>query len=504
MLDLAPRLLVRCAMHRCILSLFSLLWGFSLTCTAQNLDLLTVKPERSYGDPYTGDMVCNGIITPLDQDMNNFYIRNADGVIEVLLEPDAQMGLQSRVQKGGFESGAVICQIGEQVHRFELPKVLYVRRTFRDAQAVRDYLDKGSKPVFDGKLYVDPVPDHLPSEQEPWISGRFVRENGRFMDVSVGDTVYQIGTQGHDGQHRIMGLLKRKDIQPFTQRAFVHGRMVGNVFHASEVALQFLEDPAGKDDPTLPRYLFIGDSISGNYDKSLRAALHGHLNVYHPPTNCGPVRKGVENIVQWLGAYDQPGLQWDVISFNFGHWDSRRTKADYQAGLEAIISELKKTKAKLVFVTTTPIPRGYPEPQDLRSDGTAPGRVQKTISRFINPWALEVMARYPEIGICDQHALLASEPFYATWMDAAGAADRDKKNSYGDLHIGGILAEPAGRLLARRVLDILGYEEAALAASSLTAKDLDPDRQRPATTGMDVDDLIDLLNNDERLRKYNR
>jgi hypothetical protein len=126
------------------------------------------------------------------------------------------------------------------------------------------------------------------------------------------------------------------------------------------------------------------------------------------------------------------------------------------------------------------------------------------MSRFINPWALEVMAKYPDIGICDQHTLVTSEPFYATWLEAAGKGDKSSKNTYGDLHLGGILAEPAGRILARSVLDILGQEETPLAASSLTVDQLDPDRQRPATKGMDADDLIDLLNRNERLRKYNR
>ena len=49
----------------------------------------TVVPEKSYADPPTGDFVTNGIITPLDQEMRNFYIRNADGAIEVQLTPNA-------------------------------------------------------------------------------------------------------------------------------------------------------------------------------------------------------------------------------------------------------------------------------------------------------------------------------------------------------------------------------------------------------------------------------
>lgn len=44
--------------------------------------------------------------------MSNFYIRNADGAIEVMLKKDAQVGLQSRVQRGGFVSRKVEFEIG--------------------------------------------------------------------------------------------------------------------------------------------------------------------------------------------------------------------------------------------------------------------------------------------------------------------------------------------------------------------------------------------------------
>ena len=257
-------------------------------------DYLTIKEERSYADPPTGDWVTNGVITPLDQEMRNFYVRNADGAIEVLLKEDVQIGLQSRVQRGGFEERKVEFTMGGKRFSFDLPKNLYVKRTFKDAEAVRKWEERGRRPIFDGKLYLEPIADHLPSPGEPWISGQFMGENGRFMDVQIGEEIFQIGTQGHDGQHRIMGLLGRKDIKPFVQQAFVHGEMRGDVFHASEICLRMLEDSKAQDDPNLGRYLFIGDSISGNYDRALRAALKGKLNVYHPPTNCGPVRKGVE------------------------------------------------------------------------------------------------------------------------------------------------------------------------------------------------------------------
>lgn len=484
------------------------LYHFAVLCAllvgapfATGEEYSTVVEERSYADPPTGDFVSNGIITPLDQEMRNFYIRNADGAIEVRLTDDAVIGLQSRVQRGGFDTRKVEFSIGETQFSYDLPEKLYIKRTFKDAQAVRAWTERGSKPIFDGKIYVKPIEDHSPTENEPWISGRFLKENGRYMDVAVGDRIFQIGTQGHDGQHRIMGLLEQSDIRPFVQQAFVHGRMKEGVFLAREVGIRMLEDPKREGDPDLGRYLFIGDSISGNYDNALRTALRGKLNLYHPPTNCGPVRKGVENIVQWLGPCGEPGYGWDVISFNFGHWDSRNTKQQYQLGLETVIAHLKKTGAELVFVTTTPIPRGYPNPGELDSEGRAPGRVQEAMKRFINPWALEVMARHPEIRICDQHDLISNEKFYQTWMEKAGTTEPGERNPVGDLHIGGLLAEPVGRQLARAVLDALGREEEALAPHQLSEKDLDPERQRPATEGLDVKDFLDLLTNDERLRR---
>ena len=478
------------------LLLFSLVPSFAFG------QFFTVKEERSYADPLTGDWVTNGVITPLDQEMRNFYIRNADGAIEILLTEDAQIGLQSRVQKGGFEERKVKFEMGDKQFSYDLPQNLFVKRTFKDADAIRKWEERDRRPIMDGKLYVGPISDQIPTPGKPWIAGKFIRENGRFMDVQIGEEVFQIGTQGYDGQHRIMGLLSQKDIKPFVQQAFVHGKMDGDVFHASEVCLRMLEDSKAQDDPNLGRYLFIGDSISGNYDKALRNALMGKLNIYHPPTNCGPVRKGVENIVQWLGAYDQPGLGWDVISFNFGQWDSANTKARYQEDLEKVIAELKKTKAKLIFVTTTPIPSGYPDPGELGPDNKATGRVQKTMERFINPWALEVMSRHPEIEICDQHALISNEKFYATWLAKAGFHKKGENNPYGDLHIGGLLGQPVGRQLARKVLDVVGRDNESLGSHGLSERELEPKRQRPATQNLDVDDFLDLLVNDQRLRNY--
>ena len=56
-----------------------------------------------------------------------------DGAIEVLLKEDVQIGLQSRVQRGGFEERKVEFTMGGKRFSFDLPKNLYVKRTFKDA-----------------------------------------------------------------------------------------------------------------------------------------------------------------------------------------------------------------------------------------------------------------------------------------------------------------------------------------------------------------------------------
>jgi len=91
--------------------------------------------------------------------------------------------------------------------------------------------------------------------------------------------------------------------------------------------------------------------------------------------------------------------------------------------------------------------------------------------------------------------LSADESRYSTVVE---------ERSYGDLHIGGLLGEPAGRQLARNVLDVLNRRDEKLSRHSLTENDLNPDRQRADTKGLDVDDLVDLLNSDARLRKYDQ
>ena len=188
------------------------------------------------------------------------------------------------------------------------------------------------------------------------------------------------------------------------------GALCGSAAAATTAASGEVDNPAGIAgyQYRLPRFregtrlLFIGDSISGNYDRGLRDTLGEKVNIHHPPTNCGPSSKGAKSIVDWLGAYDQRGRHWDVISFNHGHWDAGNNIGDYQHNLELIIKSLKKTGAKLVWVTTCPVPYGFEQAGGTDDLGKAPGRKWGVMEKHLNPWALEVISRLPEITICDQ------------------------------------------------------------------------------------------------------
>jgi acyl-CoA thioesterase-1 len=120
-----------------------------------------------------------------------------------------------------------------------------------------------------------------------------------------------------------------------------------------------------KDVAGLPRILLIGDSISIGYTLPVRKLLDGKANVHRIPTNGGPTSNGVANIAKWLGEG-----KWDVIHFNFGLHDLKIMEGgkrqveveDYEKNLRTLVAALKKTGAKVIFATTTPVPEGKLNP----------------------------------------------------------------------------------------------------------------------------------------------
>jgi len=160
-----------------------------------------------------------------------------------------------------------------------------------------------------------------------------------------------------------------------------------------------------KDNPELPRVLLLGDSISIGYTLPVREILKGKANVHRAPTNCGPTTRGLAQIEAWIG-----NKKWDVIHFNFGLHDLKYidgkgklvspTKGEIQVPLEnytknlrSLVERLRKTGARLIWCSTTPVPKG------------ARGRIADDSVRY-NQAALAAMkdAGKSEIAVNDLHA----------------------------------------------------------------------------------------------------
>jgi acyl-CoA thioesterase-1 len=110
--------------------------------------------------------------------------------------------------------------------------------------------------------------------------------------------------------------------------------------------------------------------------------------------NCAGTTNGVKHVERWLAL---EGGGWDVVHFNFGLHDLKRVDAKtgkasgnpkdprqaepaaYGKQLRAIVAALKKTRAKLVFATTTPVPPGGVRPHRDPEDPPRYNAIARTI-----------------------------------------------------------------------------------------------------------------------------
>jgi lysophospholipase L1-like esterase len=139
------------------------------------------------------------------------------------------------------------------------------------------------------------------------------------------------------------------------------------------------------------KVLIIGDSISMGYTEPVKMLLAARADVQRIGENGGPTSNGVAHIAAWLGEG-----HYDVISFNFGLHDLKLDSGkhqveteQYKANLNIILEALRKTGAKLVWVTTTPVPDGKLNPPRARGD----------VERY-NAAAMEVL-RGKVDAVCD-------------------------------------------------------------------------------------------------------
>ena len=159
----------------------------------------------------------------------------------------------------------------------------------------------------------------------------------------------------------------------------------------------------------LPRVLLIGDSIREGYQEVVKQQLAGKAEVAAIPCNGDYTGTGIKMLDLWLGDG-----KWDVIHFNWGLWDmygwtyakDNRSPAMYEERLESLVLRLKKTGARLVWATTTPVCTSA-ETTMLEKFNTNL-RISPDTERQYLDAALRVMNKH-HIQIDDLHGLMAPE-----------------------------------------------------------------------------------------------
>ena len=108
------------------------------------------------------------------------------------------------------------------------------------------------------------------------------------------------------------------------------------------------------------RVLLIGDSIRMFYQDEVKSQLGEEYEVYAPEENCRFSSYVLNSLRFWLKEFPTP----DIIHFNAGLWDSAILYpedgcfvgiCEYLKNMKSIFRELKKTGAKIIFATTTPV-----------------------------------------------------------------------------------------------------------------------------------------------------
>ena len=142
----------------------------------------------------------------------------------------------------------------------------------------------------------------------------------------------------------------------------------------------------------LPNVLIIGDSISFGYSEPLKDITKNKVNITLIPENAGHTENGLSKLESWLG-----NTNWDVIHFNHGLHDLKyieNSKTNppshqiqvplekYKENMKSIVIRLKKTGARLIFATTTPVPKG-----------SLPLRLPSDVIKY-NAVALDVMKEH--------------------------------------------------------------------------------------------------------------
>jgi hypothetical protein len=165
-------------------------------------------------------------------------------------------------------------------------------------------------------------------------------------------------------------------------------------------------DNEGAPGKELPKVLIMGDSISIGYTPYVVEKLKGVAEVKRHRGNAGPTIRGLVQVEEWLGKE-----KWDLIHFNWGLWDmygweyhkEDRSPEAYGKRLESLVGRLKKTGAKLIWATTTPVCPAHEKTMERRFKQKV--RISPELERKYLDVALTVMKKHG-VEVNDLHAFM--------------------------------------------------------------------------------------------------
>jgi hypothetical protein len=290
--------------------------------------------------------------------------------------------------------------------------------------------DTNSKALAEGRAFVARVAVVMPDEKvaagvnenNRQIVSWFTPDKGRAPrggTIEVNGKPVKVSLRRRHARIYLRRKLAPKDLATGFWKTTIQGKNVNGKFVIESMEVSALVDPRTVDDPDLPRVLVVGDSISMNYHNAAKSALKGVANYHRNEGNCFSTVHGVKNMELWLGDYKAKGLHWDVIQFNHGLHDLKQaydksndtwgdyavSLEDYRKNLEKEIAILKKTGAKLIWCSTTPVPNSNTG-RYARREGAA---------REFNKAAMEVMRKHPEIQINDLHRFVCETKAFDKW-----------------------------------------------------------------------------------------
>lgn len=108
------------------------------------------------------------------------------------------------------------------------------------------------------------------------------------------------------------------------------------------------------------KVLLLGDSVRLFYEKEVRKILGDGYEVFSAYENCRFSSFFLNSLRFWLSEIPAP----DIIHFNIGLWDTAvlypedgcfTPLCEYVRNMKRVLRELKKSGAKIIFATSTPV-----------------------------------------------------------------------------------------------------------------------------------------------------